>query len=99
MRFQLPGFPVASMPELPLTRDLSSSAHPLANHQFNNADSFAQAFDEAWLQHERQHPDHGLDRHHKQALILESLTEHPFLRSQPELAAQVAAFRLRLLGL
>jgi hypothetical protein len=69
------------------------------DRQFNNADSFAQAFDEAWQLHDRQHPDHDLEREHKQALVLQTLADHPFHRSQPELAAQVAAFRLRLLGL
>ncbi|MGB5134381.1 MAG: hypothetical protein WBN89_04325 [Prochlorococcaceae cyanobacterium] len=82
------------MREVPL-----NPGRPLGEQLFNNADSFAQAFDEAWRLHERQQPDHGLLRDHKLALILESLAEHPFRRSQPELAAQVATFRLRLLGL
>jgi hypothetical protein len=87
------------MHELPLTPGPQTTVGPLAPQQFNNADSFAQAFDEAWQRHERQHPGHGLEREHKQTLILQELAEHPFQRSQPELAAQVAAFRLRLLGL
>ena len=87
------------MHELPLNPALQSSGGSLATQQFNNADSFAQAFDEAWHRHERHHPGHGLEREHKQSLILQELAEHPFQRSQPELAAQVAAFRLRLLGL
>ena len=66
---------------------------------FNNADSFAQAFDEAWQEHERQQPDHGLDRSSKCAMILDQLHEHPFQQSAPEMAQQVAEFRLRLLGL
>jgi hypothetical protein len=75
---------------------------PASRHdtrQFNNADSFAQAFDEAWREHERLQPDHGLQREQKLTLILQSLAEHPFQSSQPGLAAEVAAFRLRLLGL
>ncbi|MEO1003521.1 MAG: hypothetical protein AAFX65_10485 [Cyanobacteria bacterium J06638_7] len=92
------------MPELPSTPAPDSaippaSAPPLAGRQFNNADSFAQAFDEAWRGLEQQYPDHGLDREQKQALILKHLADHPFQRGQPELALQVAAFRLRLLGL
>jgi hypothetical protein len=74
-------------------------AQRLDIRQFNNADSFAQAFDEAWRQHELLQPDHGLGQEQKLTLILQSLAEHPFQRSQPALAAQVAAFRLRLLGL
>jgi len=72
---------------------------PLSSQVFNNADSFAQAFDEAWQQHERLSPDHGLEREAKVALILEQLAEHPFRCNSPEQAAAVAAFRLRLLGL
>jgi hypothetical protein len=66
---------------------------------FNNADSFAQAFDEAWKQHEHQQPDHGLSSHQKRDLILGQLNDHPFQQSAPEMARQVADFRLRLLGL
>ncbi|MDP5124038.1 MAG: hypothetical protein NWP84_09310 [Cyanobium sp. MAG_04] len=74
--------------------------HPLnSNRVFNNADSFAQAFDEAWQKHEQRDPHHGLDPAAKVDLILEGLGEHPFLQNQPELAQQVATFRLRLLGL
>ncbi|MEX1324975.1 MAG: hypothetical protein AB1Z21_12415 [Synechococcaceae cyanobacterium] len=87
------------MRELPVTPTPRTPAPPLAGQQYNNADSFAQAFDEAWWGHEQQHPDHGLGRERKRALILQALADHPFRRSQPELAEQVAAFRLRLLGL
>jgi hypothetical protein len=66
---------------------------------FNNADSFAQAFDQAWQEHERGQPDHGLDQASKRDLILEQLQEHPFHQSAPDMARQVADFRLRLLGL
>lgn len=66
---------------------------------FNNADSFAQAFDEAWRSHDQKQPGHGLDREAKLPLILEEVKEHPFRLSEPELSLQVAAFRLRLLGL
>lgn len=81
-------------------REVPPIRGPIPGEQlFNNADSFAQAFDEAWKLHERQQPDHGLPREHKLALILETLADHPFRRTQPELASQVASFRLRLLGL
>ncbi|SBO43491.1 hypothetical protein [Cyanobium sp. NIES-981] len=70
-----------------------------ASQLFDNADSFAQAFDEAWKQLSRS--DHGveLDREASLATVLEQLADHPFCRSSPELAEQVAQFRLRLLGL
>ena len=70
-----------------------------SNRQFNNADSFAQAFDDAWKQHEERDPHHGLDPEAKVDLMLERLTDHPFLQNEPDLARQVAGFRLRLLGL
>lgn len=70
-----------------------------SNRLFNNADSFAQAFDQAWQDHERLQPDHGLDQASKRDVILAQLQEHPFHQSAPEMARQVADFRLRLLGL
>jgi hypothetical protein len=70
-----------------------------SNRLFNNADSFSQAFDEAWKQHEQRDPHHGLDPAAKVELMLERLGDHPFLQNDPTLARQVAGFRLRLLGL
>jgi hypothetical protein len=71
----------------------------LESRPFNNADSFAQAFDEAWHDHGRTNPAHGLDRAGRLVTVLEQLREHPFHRQNPELARQVAEFRVRLLGL
>jgi hypothetical protein len=65
----------------------------------NNADSFAQAFDEAWHRHSARNPGHGLTAEEKLPLILAELAEHPFRRNEPALAEQVGRFRLRLLGL
>jgi hypothetical protein len=85
---------------VPVARPLDPfGADAAGNRVFNNADSFAQAFDEAWQEHERQQPLHGLDRDSKRALILAQLEDHPFHQSAPEIARQVAEFRLRLLGL
>ena len=66
---------------------------------FNNADSFAQVFDEAWQRHSQRNPDHGLSAEEKLPLILAEVAEHPFRQSEPTLSEQVAHFRLRLLGL
>ena len=66
---------------------------------FNNADSFALAFDEAWKRHSHQNPNHTLSNDAKVDLILEQISDHPFLVQQAAMARQVAAFRLRLLGL
>lgn len=76
-----------------------SSLPPSSDRLFNNADSFAQVFDEAWRQHSRQQPDHGLSSEQKIPLILEQVADHPFAQASPEQARQVAAFRVRLLGL
>lgn len=82
-------------------RDPESMREPpeASNRLFNNADSFSQAFDEAWRQHEELDPHHGLDPGAKVDLMLEHLADHPFLQNEPDLARQVAGFRLRLLGL
>jgi hypothetical protein len=70
---------------------------PPSNQVFNNADSFAQAFDEAWARHCRQ--EHNLDPQQRTPAVLALVADHPFAQQQPELAEQVAAFRIRLLGL
>ena len=72
---------------------------PSSDRQFSNADSFAQAFDEAWQHHERSEPRHGLDAAQKIPLMLDRLADHPFLLQDPGMARQVAEFRVRLLGL
>ncbi len=70
---------------------------PPSNQVFNNADSFAQAFDEAWALHNRQHGD--MDAAERSEIVLRAVSDHPFVCEQPEMAKQVAAFRIRLLGL
>ena len=65
---------------------------------FNNADSFAMAFDQAWKRHDQQQPGHGLSADEKLERILAVCADHPFLQSDPAMARQVAAFRVRLLG-
>ena len=70
-----------------------------SNQIFNNADSFAQAFDEAWEAHNQECPHHGLSAATKMELILTQVADHPFHQSDPAMAQQVASFRIRLLGL
>lgn len=67
--------------------------------QFNNADSFAAAFDEAWKSHSEQEVNHGLANHEKLLLILTQLADHPFVQTDSDMAHKVGAFRIRLLGL
>ncbi|MBM5819938.1 MAG: hypothetical protein FJ070_07635 [Cyanobacteria bacterium K_DeepCast_150m_m2_101] len=70
---------------------------PPSDRLFNNADSFAQAFDEAWTRHIRQHG--AMDSAARTEQVLREVGDHPFACEQPEMAKQVAAFRIRLLGL
>ncbi|WP_216905001.1 hypothetical protein [Synechococcus sp. CCY 9618] len=72
---------------------------PASNQVFNNADSFAQAFDAAWQTHSRQEPSHGLTASAKLDAILTRVADHPFAQSDPATARQVGAFRIRLLDL
>ena len=75
------------------------SPPPSSDRLFNNADSFAMVFDEAWQRHSREQPDHGLSAEEKIPLILDQVGDHPFAIETPEQARQVALFRVRLLGL
>ena len=72
---------------------------PVSAQSFNNADSFAQAFDDAWRNDSRAHPDAGLEAGEKLKRVLALIGDHPFLLENAALAHQVADFRIRLLGL
>ena len=65
---------------------------------YNNADSFAMAFDAAWndcnLGNEK---DKKLDQ--KIELAFEKIKTHPFLIENPIQAKNIALFRIKLLGL
>ena len=65
---------------------------------FNNADSFAMVFDQAWktMTGSKSAP---LSKDERMALVMKSVAAHPFRVAQPEMAQQVAEFRLRLLDL
>ena len=65
---------------------------------FNNADSFAMVFDQAWKQliQSGQAPESTEER---LQTVLDTVKEHPFLIGSPEMAKQVATFRIRLLDL
>jgi hypothetical protein len=87
------------MPEPPAPGARQLSRLVIHNQVFNNADSYAQAFDEAWQDHEQRNPGLSLNVQEKLVLIQEQLQDHPFQQNQPQRAAEVAAFRVRLLGL
>jgi len=67
-------------------------------HLYNNADSFAMAFDAAWK-------DCGLENNNdinieeKIKITFEKLKTHPFLIKNPIEAKNLALFRIKLLGL
>ena len=59
---------------------------------FNNADSFAMSFDEEWQTIECE------DENKKINKVLELLSQHPFVQSNPETAIDIANFRVKSLG-
>jgi len=66
---------------------------------FDNADSFAMVFDEAWQRQQRSPAASDLTIDEKRRQVLAACADHPFMVNQPDMAAQVADFRIRLLGL
>ena len=65
---------------------------------YNNADSFAMAFDEAWeicgLENNK---DINIDE--KIKITFEQIKTHPFLVENPIQSKNLALFRIKLLGL
>ncbi len=55
---------------------------------YDNADSFAMSFDEEWKNIECNDPRLKIDK------VLELLSDHPFLASNPENAKKMAEFRI-----
>ena len=55
---------------------------------YDNADSFAMSFDEEWVNVDCDDISLKIDK------VLELLSEHPFLRSNPENARKMAEFRI-----
>ncbi len=65
---------------------------------YNNADSFAMAFDAAWKNSELgNNKDIKIDE--KIEIALEKIKDHPFLISNPMESKNIAIFRIKLLGL
>ena len=69
------------------------------NQTYNNADSFAMAFDEAWKNYASKNKNSKKTPAEKTEVILEEIQTHPFLQEYPDKAKEVAEFRLRLLNL
>ena len=64
---------------------------------FNNADSFAMAFDSAWEDCCKKGDINNLSTDEKLAFVLEEIKEHPFYISSPTTAIETAKFRIKLL--
>ena len=55
---------------------------------YDNADSFAMSFDEEWEKIDCEDPRLKIDK------VLELLSDHPFLISDPKNARKIAEFRI-----
>ena len=65
---------------------------------YNNADSFAIAFDEAWKDSDLGN-NNDIKTDEKIEIAFEKIKNHPFLISNPIQSRNVALFRIKLLGL
>ena len=68
------------------------------NNSYNNADSFAMLFDAAWKKSNFNNAEGGTIEE-KIQIIIDQNKDHPFVKSSPAQAINVAKFRLRLLQL
>ena len=59
---------------------------------FNNADSFAMSFDEEWQNFDCDDDSLKINK------IINLLSDHPFVKSNPKTAFDVANFRVKSLG-
>ena len=59
---------------------------------FNNADSFATSFDEEWQRFECEDESLKINK------VIDLLSDHPFVQSNPETALEIANFRINSLG-
>ena len=66
---------------------------------YNNADSFAMAFDDAWKKYSSSSEEVIEDKDEKLKKILGKVKNHPFMQNNPEKARDIANFRLKLLNL
>ena len=66
---------------------------------YNNADSFAMAFDDTWRNFSPKNNESPKSKEEKLQIILAEMKDHPFLQNQPSEAKEIAKFRLRLLNL
>lgn len=60
----------------------------MKNKLYDNADSFAMSFDEEWQKIEGNEFGLKIDK------VIETLSQHPFVVSNPEKAKKIAEFRI-----
>ena len=65
---------------------------------YNNADSFAMAFDSAWNDSDLGN-NNDIQIDEKIEIAFEQIKNHPFLISNPIQSKNIALFRIKLLGL
>ena len=65
---------------------------------YNNADSFAMAFDEAWKDSDLVN-NNDIKVDEKISITFEKIKNHPFLIENPTQSKNIALFRIKLLGL
>ena len=65
---------------------------------YNNADSFAMAFDAAWKNCDLEN-DKDIKIEEKIQITFEKIKTHPFLIENPIQSKKIALFRIKLLGL
>ena len=65
---------------------------------YNNADSFAMAFDAAWKDCDLEN-DKDIKIEEKIQITFEKIKTHPFLIENPIQSKKIAFFRIKLLGL
>ena len=66
---------------------------------FNNPDGFAMVFDRTWKQSAKTAHFADLSIDQRIELVIESMSDHPFVQEEPKQARQIAIFRVRLLNL
>ena len=59
---------------------------------FNNADSFVMSFDEEWQKFECEDASLKINK------VIDLLSDHPFVQSNPDTAIKIANFRIKSLG-
>ncbi len=67
-------------------------------NSYNNADSFAMAFDKAWNNCDIENKK-NLNIEEKIQITFDRIKTHPFLIKNPVQSKDIASFRIKLLGL